>query len=68
MACDTQSDTVTDGIRVTVSSALIPEMSSPRDGRYMYAYNVKIKNEAVDEPVQLVGPSTIPPAAISTAF
>jgi len=58
MACDTQSDTVTDGIRVTVSSTLATEMSSPREDQYMYVYTVKIKNESVDEPVQVVGPST----------
>jgi hypothetical protein len=60
MACDTQSDTVTDGIRVTVRSALMPEMSSAAEDRYMYSYKVQIKNESVNEPVQLVGSSSIP--------
>ena len=36
---------VTDGIRVTISSVLVPEMSSPKESRFMYAYQVVIKNE-----------------------
>lgn len=54
MASEPKSDSTTNGIRVTVNSTLVPEQSSPKDGKFVYAYNVQIKNEAVDEPVQLV--------------
>lgn len=49
-----RSTCVTDGVRVTASSSLIPEQSSPREQRFVYAYNVRIENESMTEPVQLI--------------
>lgn len=43
------STACTDGIRVTVESTYIPEQSSPRDHRYVFAYTVRIANEGVDD-------------------
>ena len=54
MAAVPTSDTVTDGVRVVVHSALVPEMSSPRDGTFVYSYKVAITNESAEEPVQVV--------------
>ena len=54
MAAEPSSDTITDGIRVTARSALVPEMSSPRDDNYVFQYSIVIKNESRDEPVQVV--------------
>jgi ApaG protein len=36
---------MTDGIRVHVQSAYLPEQSSPRDDRYVFAYTITISNE-----------------------
>ena len=47
------SDTTTRGIRVQVESSYVPERSSPRDGRYFFAYRVRIANVGA-ETVQLV--------------
>jgi ApaG protein len=38
------SDTTTRGIRVQVKSAYLPERSSPRDGSYLFMYNIRISN------------------------
>jgi ApaG protein len=46
------SNVLTDGIRVTVKSAYVAEQSSPKAGRYVFAYTVRIENEGV-EPAQL---------------
>ncbi|EEH60125.1 uncharacterized protein MICPUCDRAFT_50013 [Micromonas pusilla CCMP1545] len=54
MAADVSSDTLTSGVRVRVRSALLPEMSDPREGEFWYSYTVVVKNESVDEPVQVV--------------
>jgi ApaG protein len=35
----------TDGIRVHVQSYYIPEQSSPRDDRYVFAYTITISNQ-----------------------
>jgi ApaG protein len=43
------STAVTDGIRVTVESSYVPEQSSPRVHRYVFAYTVRIANEGQDE-------------------
>lgn len=43
------STAVTDGIRVTVESTYVPEQSSPRGHRYVFAYTVRIVNEGLDE-------------------
>jgi ApaG protein len=39
------SNALTDGIRVTVKSAYVAEQSSPKAGRYVFAYTVRIENE-----------------------
>ncbi len=46
------SSVVTQGIRVTVSSAYVAEQSAPASKRYVFAYTVKIMNEG-GEPAQL---------------
>jgi ApaG protein len=47
------SNAVTQGIRVTVVPEFIPERSSPEEGRYAFAYTVRVANEGT-EPAQLV--------------
>jgi ApaG protein len=44
---------LTEGIRVTVTSRYLPEQSTPRAHRYVWAYTVKIVNEGT-EPAKLV--------------
>ena len=39
------SQAVTDGIRVRVQSLYLPDQSSPRDERYVFAYTITISNE-----------------------
>ncbi len=39
------SNTITQGIRVTVTSAYLPERSSPTRREYVFSYTVKITNE-----------------------
>ncbi len=46
------SNALTDGIRVTVKSSYVAEQSSPKAGRYVFAYTVRIENEGA-EPAQL---------------
>jgi ApaG protein len=36
------SDTTTQGIRVRVASRFLPEQSSPRDGKFVFAYHITI--------------------------
>lgn len=40
------SSKITEGIRVSVRSAYIPEESSPRHSHYVFAYQVHIENES----------------------
>jgi ApaG protein len=47
------SEAVTQGIRVVVSSAYVPEQSMPRERRYVFAYTIRISNEG-RAPAQLV--------------
>jgi ApaG protein len=42
----------TQGIKVTVKSVYVPEQSSPRAKRYVFAYTVRIENQG-DLPAQL---------------
>ena len=42
----------TEGIKVSVQAAYVPEQSSPRTHRYVFAYTVKISNEG-ESPAQL---------------
>jgi ApaG protein len=49
---DSVSTAVTEGIRVSVSSAYVPEQSAPKARRYVFAYTVKIANEGA-QPAQL---------------
>ncbi len=46
------SNAVTNGIRVQVASAYLPEQSAPQKGRYVFRYTVTINNES-EETVQL---------------
>jgi ApaG protein len=39
------SSAITNGIRVTVSTAYVPSQSSPAARRYVFAYTVRIANE-----------------------
>jgi ApaG protein len=45
---DAASNAVTQGIRVSVRSSYVPEQSSPRARRYVFAYTVRITNEGTD--------------------
>jgi len=47
------SDETTEGIRIQVRSAYLPERSSPVDSEYLFAYTVRISNVG-DEAAQLV--------------
>lgn len=47
------SDTLTEGIRVRVGARLVPSMTDPAVGRWLYAYRVSLKNEG-DRPARLV--------------
>lgn len=47
------SEIVTRGFRVTVRSRYLPERSSPSQGRWVFAYTVRIANES-DERAQLL--------------
>lgn len=40
------SSALTQGIRVRVQSLYLPEQSSPRDERYVFAYTITISNES----------------------
>jgi len=42
------STALTQGIRVSVESVYVPEQSSPRTQRYVFAYTVKIHNEGTE--------------------
>jgi ApaG protein len=50
----TVSETVTNKIRVKVSSFFDPEKSNPSEGKFMFWYKIAIYNEDT-EPVQVVG-------------
>ena len=47
------SDTTTRGIRIQVKSTYLSDRSSPRDGQYLFAYQVRISNVGT-ETAQLV--------------
>lgn len=47
------SEAVTEGVRVTVRTAYIPEQSAPRQRRYVFAYTIRIVNEG-GTPAQLI--------------
>jgi len=40
------SSALTQGIRVSVQSLYLPDQSSPRDDRYVFAYTITIANES----------------------
>jgi len=52
LAIEPSSDTLTDGVRVSVQSKL--EVSRSQAGNYWFTYKVKITNESATEPVQLI--------------
>jgi ApaG protein len=47
------SDTITNGIRVQVKTTYLPELSSPREQHYHFAYQITITNVG-DETAQLI--------------
>lgn len=49
----TTSTSITDGIRVSVTSRYIPEQSVPRLKRFVWAYTIRIVNESAS-PAKLV--------------
>jgi ApaG protein len=49
----TASATTTRGIRIEVRSEFLPERSSPRDGSYLFQYDVRISNVG-SETAQLI--------------
>ena len=49
----TTSSSITDGIRVSVTSRYIPEQSVPRLKRFVWAYTIRIVNESTS-PAKLV--------------
>lgn len=46
------SNAVTEGIKVSVQSVYVPDQSSPRQKRYVFAYTVRIENQG-GAPAQL---------------
>ncbi|MCG3171987.1 MAG: Protein ApaG [Myxococcota bacterium] len=50
---DYQSDTVTEGIRVRVTTQFLPEQSDLRRGMRFFAYTILISNEG-DRPARLI--------------
>ncbi len=47
------SDATTRGVRVQVATSYLPERSAPPEGRFFFAYRVRISNQG-EETVQLV--------------
>ncbi len=47
------SSALTNGIRVSVTSAFRPDRSEPGQGRWLFSYTVRVENEG-DVPAQLV--------------
>lgn len=47
------SDTITNGIRVQVSTQFLPERSSPKEDQYVFAYHITIANVG-SEAAQLI--------------
>src|SRR5215207_322364 len=45
VVAETTSQALTDGIRVRVQSQYLPDQSSPRDDRFVFAYTITISNE-----------------------
>jgi ApaG protein len=46
MVAEATSSALTDGIRVRVKSHYLPEQSSPKDDRFVFAYTITISNES----------------------
>ncbi len=47
------SDTTTLGVRVRVTPSYVPERSAPEQGRYLFAYRIRITNQG-DRAVRLL--------------
>lgn len=47
------SDTTTRGVRIQVKTAYLPDRSAPDEGRYLFAYRIRISNVG-HETVQLI--------------
>ncbi|HEX9051104.1 MAG TPA: Co2+/Mg2+ efflux protein ApaG [Anaeromyxobacter sp.] len=43
------SSAVTEGIRVSVTSAFRPDRSEPAQGRWLFSYTVRLANEGADD-------------------
>lgn len=50
---DAVLESVTEGIRISVRTAFVPERSNPGDSYYFFAYEVTIANDG-DKPAQLM--------------
>ena len=50
---DTESSTITHGIRVTIQSSYVEARSDPAQNRYVFAYRVLIRNESSETPLHL---------------
>lgn len=46
LVAERTSSAVTQGIRVNVQSLYLPDQSSPREDRYVFAYTITISNES----------------------
>ena len=46
VVAESTSSALTNGIRVDVQSLYLPDQSSPRDDRYVFAYTITIANES----------------------
>ncbi len=53
MSDTTSNDTTTQGIRVRVASRFLPEQSTPRESKYVFAYHITISNVG-SETAQLI--------------
>lgn len=42
------STAITEGIKVSVEAVYVPEQSSPKQRRYVFAYTVRIENQSKD--------------------
>ncbi len=52
------SEATTRGVRVQVQSAYVPERSAPQEGRYFFAYRIRVSNLG-ERPVQLISRSWV---------
>jgi len=53
-AVDDTSDSITDGVRVRVTTSYKPDRSDPSLDKHCFQYNIRITNEGADQSIQLV--------------